>query len=276
MRYIETNERGEMHVEALEKAIQADIEKGYTPVLINATAGTTVLGAFDPIDEISKIRKKYNVWLHVDGAYCGSVLFSKKYKHLIKGVEHVDSFSINAHKMLGTPLSCSMILVKNKKYLYDSFSNEASYLYQMDDDELNPGKISLQCGKRNDALKFWTLWKQIGTKGLEAMVDKQFALADTARAYIQNNNDYTLYSFENSVGVCFNYKNIPAKDICTMLYEKGALMVGYGSFNHVEFIRLVTINAQNEKETIIDFFKTLEHYVEKYEEELLSKSTITK
>lgn len=276
VRYIPTNHKGEMDVVALEKAIQKDIAKGCKPVLINATAGTTVLGAFDPIKAISKVSEKYNVWLHVDGAYCGSVLFSKKYKHLIEGVENVDSFSINAHKMLGTPLSCSMIVVKNKEHLYESFSNEASYLYQMDNDELNPGKISLQCGKRNDALKFWTLWKQIGTKGLEAMVDKQFELADTARNYIKNNKDYTLYSFDNSVGICFNYKNIPAKDICTMLYEKGALMVGYGTFKEDTFIRLVTINAENEKDVILDFFKTMEYYVEKYEDELLPKSTISK
>lgn len=201
------------------------------------------------------------MWLHIDGAYCGSVLFSKKYKHLIDGVELVDSFSFNAHKMMGTPLSCSLILVQDKKHLYDSFSNDASYLYQTDHDEFNLGKTSLQCGRRNDALKFWTLWKSVGTEGLERIVDIQFELADVARNYIRANSDYTLYSFDESIGICFNYKGIPARHICTLMYEHSELLVGYGSFRGTEFIRLVTINAQNTEEDIINFFKTMEQFV---------------
>ena len=140
VRYIPTDDEGRVDVSHLEEMIGEDIMDGGRPVMINLTAGTTVLGAFDPIRSVSKICKKHNMWLHVDGAYCGSVLFSKKYKYLIDGIELVDSFSFNAHKMLGTPLSCSVIVVKDKKHLYDSFSNNASYLYQTDHDGFNLGK----------------------------------------------------------------------------------------------------------------------------------------
>ncbi len=261
VRYIPVDEFGKMIVSKLVESIEADIKEGFIPTMVNATAGTTVLGAFDDILPISEICKKYTIWLHVDGAYCGSVLFSNKYKHLIKGVEKVDSFSFNAHKMIGTPLTCSLLLVKDKQYLYQSFGNDADYLYQTDEDDFNPGKTSLQCGRRNDALKFWTLWKSVGTKGLESIVNKQFELADVAREYIENNKDYTLYSFKDSISVCFNYKDIPARELCTQLYEKSQLLVGYGMFEGEEFIRLVTINAQNEKEDIIHFFSTLENFV---------------
>lgn len=266
VRYISTDEKGRMNVEMLEASIMEDVNKGFIPSFINLTAGTTVMGAFDAIRPISQICKKYKIWLHVDGAYCGSVLFSKKYKHLIDGVELLDSFSFNAHKMLGTPLSCSIIVVRDKKHLYDSFSNDASYLYQTDHDGFNLGKTSLQCGRRNDALKFWTLWKSVGTSGLEKMVDHQFALADTAREYIRNNKGYVLYSYDDSVSVCFNYKGIPAQDICTLLYEHSELLVGYGSFQEDEFVRLVTINAQNDHDDILNFFKTLEEFVTKNED----------
>jgi glutamate/tyrosine decarboxylase-like PLP-dependent enzyme len=262
VRYVATNEQGQIDVKALEDLIEKDLSAGLQPMMVNLTAGTTVLGAFDPIRPVHALCKKHNLWLHVDGAYCGSVLFSEKYKHLIDGVELVDSFSFNAHKMIGTPLSCSLILVQNKKHLYDSFSNDASYLYQTDHDDFNPGKTSLQCGRRNDALKFWTLWKSVGTAGLERIVDIQFELADVARDYIRNNTDYTLYSFDESIGVCFNYKGIPARDICTLLHEHSELLVGYGSFQGTEFIRLVTINAQNKAEDILNFFKTMEQFVE--------------
>ncbi len=266
VRKISTDTQGRMDVAVLRKTIQTDIANGFHPILINCTAATTVLGAYDNLVEANSIAKEFGIWLHVDGAYGGSVLLSEKYKHLIEGVENVDSFTLNAHKMLGTPLGCSLIVVKNKKYLYDTFSNDASYLYQTDHDEFNLGKTSLQCGRRNDALKLWVLWKSLGTNGMAQIVDKQFALADTARNYVRNNPDYTDYSIDDTVAICFNYKGIPAEDICTLLYEHSELLVGYGSFQEDTFIRLVTINATNNNEDILKFFKTMETFVAKNSE----------
>ena len=263
IRYIKADSKGRMIPEKLEEQIIEDLENGGIPTYVNATAGTTVLGAFDPIDKIADITEKYAIWLHIDGAYCGSVIFSEKYKHLVKGVERSNSFSYNAHKMLGTPLTCSIILVNDKKHLHDSFSNDADYLYQTDGDDFNLGKTSFQCGRRNDALKFWTLWKSVGTNGLQGIVDQQFNLADVAREYVRNNSDYTLYSFDDSISICFNYKNIDPTALCTALYEHQITVVGFGSFNEDTFIRLVTINATNTKQDILNFFKVLEDFVEK-------------
>ncbi len=261
VRLINTNEKGEMLADHLDILVQKDLKDGFEPFFVNATAGTTVLGAFDDLEAISKVCKKHKLWLHVDGAYCGGVIFSEKYRHLVNGLEQSNSFSVNAHKMLGTPLSCSIIVTQNKEQLHHSFSNEADYLYQTDGDEFNLGKTSLQCGRRNDALKLWTLWKSVGTKGLEEIVDKQFEMAQIARAYITNHKDYTLYSFDDSISVCFNYKGIPASELCTELYENSKLMVGFGKFQENEFVRMVTINSVLEKEDILGFFKTLESFV---------------
>lgn len=261
VRKIPTDSAGRMDNAVLRTTILEDIARGFHPTLINCTAGTTVLGAFDDLVAASAVAKEFGLWLHVDGAYGGSVVLSKKYRHLVKGAEHVDSFTLNAHKTLGTPLSCSLILVKDKKHLYESFSNDADYLYQTDEDAFNPGKTSIQCGRRNDALKLWVLWKSVGTNGLERLVDKQFELADTARDYVRNHPDYVDYSVDDTVSVCFNYKGIPAEKICTLLYEHAELLVGYGSFRDDSFIRLVTVNATNEKKDIMAFFKTLEAFV---------------
>jgi sulfinoalanine decarboxylase/sulfinoalanine decarboxylase/aspartate 1-decarboxylase len=263
IRYIKADAKGRMIPALLEAQIIEDIENGCLPTYVNATAGTTVLGAFDPINAIADITEKYKIWLHVDGAYCGSVIFSKKYKHLVEGVERSDSFSYNAHKMLGTPLTCSIILVNDKKQLHDSFSNDADYLYQTDGDDFNLGKTSFQCGRRNDALKFWTLWKSMGSQGLENIIDQQFELANVALDYIRSNPDYTLYSFDDSISICFNYKDIEPMALCTALYANQETVVGFGSFQEDTFVRLVTINANNEKEDILHFFKVLEDFVAK-------------
>ena len=260
VRAIKTNDKGEMLATDLDYQITKDIAQGFQPFFVNATAGTTVLGAFDDVEQISKVCKKHNIWLHLDGAYCGSVIFSDNYKHLVKGIEHTNSFSVNAHKMLGTPLGCSIIVTKDKKHLYQSFSNEAEYLYQTNDDDFNLGKTSLQCGRRNDALKLWTLWKSVGNNGLKTIVDHQFNLAQIARDYINQHPDYTLYSFDDSISVCFNYKDIPANKLCTALYEDVQLMVGFGNFKNQEFVRMVTINSILQEKDIINFFAIIEKF----------------
>jgi len=258
VRVVESDMHGRMRIDILEKYIQEDIASGKKPFLINATAGTTVLGSFDDLEAIADLRDRYDVWMHVDAAYGGSVIFSEKYRHLVRGADRSDSFSINAHKMLATPVSCSIIITQHKECLYDSFSNEASYLYQGDQDEINPGKISIQCGRRNDALKFWALWKSIGTKGIADIVERQFAMADYARSYVEINSDYTLYSFENSVNICFNYKDVPAEELCAELYRKGRIMVGYGHFKNNSFVRLVSVNHGTDQTDYDAFFKQLE------------------
>lgn len=262
IRYIESDARGQMRPDRLLEAIRKDQAEGHQPFLVIGTAGTTVMGAFDPMEAIADICEAEKLWFHVDGAYCGSVIFSDKYRPLIKGAERADSFSYNAHKMLGTPLSCSLILVREKRWLYESFANDADYLYQTDGDDYNLGKTSLQCGRRNDALKFWTLWKSVGTEGLADIVDRQFDLADHALQYVKSNPDYTVYSYENSLGICFNYKDIPADMLCNQLYEEGELMVGYGQFDNQEFVRLVTVNAGNSKEDINHFFEKMEAFAD--------------
>jgi len=71
IRYVDVDDKGKMDISHLEKTIKEDIENGCTPIMVNATAGTTVLGSFDDIARISRVCDQYDIWLHVDGAYCG-------------------------------------------------------------------------------------------------------------------------------------------------------------------------------------------------------------
>ena len=274
IRYIKTNSVGEMIPEVLNAQIEIDIANGQHPFFVTATAGTTVLGGFDPILPISQACKKHKLWLHIDGAYCGGVIFSDKYKGLVTGIEHSDSFTFNAHKMLGAPMTCSVLVTQDKKQLFDSFGNDADYLYQTDDDDFNLGKTSLQCGRRNEALKFWTLWKSVGTSGLSKIVEQQFDLANIAREYVLNHPDYKLYSFENSLSVCFTYKNYDSADLCQGLYEEAKALVAYGYFREQKFVRLITINANNTKEDILNFFEVLEIYVNQHQQSIKKATCI--
>ena len=78
---------GKIIVSNLIEQIEESIARGEKPFYVCATAGTTVGGAFDPINDIADVCEKYDMWLHVDGAWGGASLLSRKYKHLLAGVE---------------------------------------------------------------------------------------------------------------------------------------------------------------------------------------------
>lgn len=260
LRFVDTDAKGALNPEQLEAMILEDIDEGKDPFLVLGTAGTTVMGAVDPIDKIADITEKYNLWFHLDAAFYGSILLSETHRQKLKGIDRTDSYSFNAHKLFSIPLSCSFILTKHKACLYQSFNSKADYLFQADSDDYNPGKVSLQCGRRNDAFKFWVMWKSLGSKGMSDWIDKEFELSQYAREYVLNHPDYTLYSPEGTLTLCFNYKDIPPRHICNALNDEGEMMVGYGKFKDNEFIRLAIVNATNDKEVIHEFFKTLEAF----------------
>ena len=265
VRYIKSDQYGRICKDDFENQINNDISNGFLPFYLNATAGTTVLCAFDNIEELVPICRKHEIWIHLDGAFGGAVIFSEKYKYLVKGINFTDSFCFNAHKTLGAPISTSLLVVKDKNDLYNSFNNSASYLYQTHDSDFNLGQTSFECGRRNNALKLWTMWKAIGSKGIAKIINHEFKLANFARNYVINNSNYKIYSFENSLSICFNYKNFDPEDLCTQLYENNLLMVGFGHFHANKFIRLVTVNSENSTNNLSNFFQILEEYCERNE-----------
>lgn len=55
--------------------------------MVCATAGTTVIGAFDPLGQIADLCEKFGLWFHVDAAWGGGALVSKRHRGLLNGVE---------------------------------------------------------------------------------------------------------------------------------------------------------------------------------------------
>lgn len=92
--------------------------EGYTPFYVNAGAGTTVLGSYDPFVQIGQLCRKHGLWFHVDGSWGGSVAFSEKLKYKLIGAEMADSLTVNPHKMLGVPVTCSFLLTRDTRVFH--------------------------------------------------------------------------------------------------------------------------------------------------------------
>ncbi len=247
VREVATDDRGRMDVACLKRMIAEDRAAGFNPIMINATAGTTVLAAFDPLCEIAEVAESENIWMHVDDALGGSVLLSERHRHLLEGSHLADSFTWNAHKMMGVPLTCSAILTKERGLLAKHFNEEATYLFQADVDELNPGTHSIQCGRRNDALKLWAAWLYHGDEGYRARLDHLFDLAQYAAGRIEADPALDLVACPESINVCFEVKGHSAGDICRRLDVENRLKIGFGEVAGRQAIRLVCINPDLEE-----------------------------
>ncbi len=259
--HIEADENGSMDVIDLETKIKKSIEEGKVPCLIGGTAGTTVRGAYDPFLEISNIAKKYNCWFHIDGAWGGSVVLSQKHKPLLKGLEKADSFSWDAHKMLGLPLMCSMLFVQESGW-FDRVLNlgDTSYIFH-GDDRPDLGPYSLQCGRKVDILKWWLEWQFYGKEGLEARVDNLVDLAKYAQTIIQNHPNLELQSEPWIGNVCFRYTDPSIKDLGAFnrlvrdkLHQSGSSFTNVAYIDKNLTIRLILSHFELEKTHIDTFF----------------------
>lgn len=83
---IDTDDEGRMSMNHLVEQIERTLSEGAVPFMVSATAGTTVLGAFDPLEDIANICQQYKMWMHVDAAWGGGILMSKKHRHLLQGI----------------------------------------------------------------------------------------------------------------------------------------------------------------------------------------------
>jgi len=178
---------------ALEQAITQSISRGEKPFYVNATAGSTVLGAFDPFTEIADLAKKYGLWFHVDGCWGGCLSISKQHRHILAGVEKADSFCWNPHKMTGIPVQCSIFLTSHSNLLIECNAVGASYLFQKDKNfsELDPGDKTIQCGRHVDSFKLWLSWKAHGDHGLEEKVNHSVSLAQYMIKKVKERESHT-------------------------------------------------------------------------------------
>ncbi|EXJ94765.1 glutamate decarboxylase [Capronia coronata CBS 617.96] len=127
---------GEMDPTALETLIIREKRHGKTPFYVNATAGTTVLGSFDPFAAIAEVVRKYGLWLHIDGAWGGSFVFSEVLRQRsLRECNLADSIAINPHKMLGVPVTCSFLLLKDLRHAHRANTLRAGYLFHDKENE---------------------------------------------------------------------------------------------------------------------------------------------
>ena len=205
---IPANERYEMDVVALERAIAADRDAGRRPIAIVATVGTTSSTSVDPVAAIADVAAREGLWLHVDSAYAGVVAILPDRRAPFAGWERADSIVVNPHKWLFTPLDASLLLSRRMDQLRAAFSLQPEYLRTLD--RAGPvhdyTEYQPQLGRRMRALKLWMQLRWFGLDGLRRRIAAHLAEAERFAGWVDEAADWERLAPVPFSTVCFRYR----------------------------------------------------------------------
>jgi glutamate/tyrosine decarboxylase-like PLP-dependent enzyme len=265
---VDTDQEGRMIPSDLEAKIKKSIAEDKIPLMLCSTAGTTVLGAFDLIRKNDEICKKYGLWHHVDGSWGGAVMLSQKHGHLLDGLPEADSFTFDAHKLLGAGLITSFFFAKKKDVLLRANSAPGTHylFHDYESAEHDTGRKSLQCGRKVDSLKMWLIWKARGHEGMARYIDDQFEKQNFFTNLVREHPRLQLVHNPEYLNVCFQViPKDPKIDVNQYNYKlrfklahSGKMMVNYSTFQDgTVFLRQVFANQNTTKDDLKYMVDTL-------------------
>jgi glutamate decarboxylase/sulfinoalanine decarboxylase len=269
LRKVKSDQHNRLDPDALRIAITEDLAQGKHPYCIGATSGTTVAGAFDPLEALADIADEFSLWFHVDAAWGCPVLFSDEHKHLMQGVDRADSVTWDAHKFMALPLICSAVLVKEHGLLESACSGGGgAYLFHEDENaDHNFGKKSLQCGRRVDSLKLWLDWRSKGTHGYRDQLNKSMQIAQDFSQKVKVHDQFELILTPDYLNVFFRF--VPKQpidnnsrdqlnlNIITKMKENGSFYIDYATVKESFGIRLVLANNSIETSHLDDLLEEI-------------------
>lgn len=177
LRRIPVNESAQMDSSALAAAIAADKNAGRKPFCVVATVGTTNSGAIDNLAHLSYLCKENDLWLHADGAYGASAIFSDRHRALVKGLELSDSITIDPHKWLAMPFAAGVILTDKAHLLEQAFGVTTPYMPKGEAPLPDNFKVSTQWSRRMNSLKVYLTLRVHGRVAYERHIGRQMDLA---------------------------------------------------------------------------------------------------
>ena len=189
---VKTDNNGCMDIIDLKKSIDKCSKEGKRIFSIVATLGTTIRGAIDPIEKISRICKERNIWLHIDGSIGGIFSITNIPINEIINVNLANSITINPQKILGITKTSSILLVSNFEILKNTFSTGLPYI-SSDNQVLNRGELGIQGSRPAEIIKLWLGLRFLGMKGIEDILNSSIE----KRIFFENNlnpDKFDLYS----------------------------------------------------------------------------------
>jgi len=267
---VRTDANSRMDLADLERKITEARHQGKNPFAIVATAGTTVTGNIDPISAIAEIARQHQLWLHVDAAYGGALVFSKKHRDRLKGIEKADSITFNPQKWMYIAKTCAMVLFKDQDILEKKFRISAPYMNETD--FTNLGEIGVQGTRHAEILKLWLSLQHIGMKGYEELLDNSYMLTEAFVEQVKRCPYLELASEPDTNICCFRGTpdDLPSHqwdawnlELQQTLLREGQTFFSLPVYRGSRWLRAVFLNPFTSVEMLHQVFDRMDRFYEK-------------
>jgi aromatic-L-amino-acid decarboxylase len=263
LRSIAVDSRQRMDVTALKRAIVADRERGFTPFLVAANAGTVDTGAIDDLAAIARLCAESRLWFHVDGAYGALAMLAPELAPRLKGIDQADSLAFDFHKWAQVPYDAGFILVRDGERQREAFSSSCSYLMReergMSAGSPWPCDLGPDLSRGFRALKTWATLKVYGANAIGAVIQRSCELARYLESRILASTELELLAQVELNIVCFRYRFANLSDdgnreIVSKLQEAGKVAPSTATIRGCLWIRAAIVNhrtSQNEIDALV-------------------------
>ena len=184
VRMIGTDEKGAIRTDILENTILADKRKGFFPLMVIGTAGTTGTGSIDDFYSLASIAEKHSLYFHIDAAWGGASVLNPVSRQWVSGIELADSVTFDVHKWLSVPMSASMFITRHRDLLVRTFRISTDYMPK--DAEglaiIDPYAHSIQWSRRFTGLKLFMSMLVFGWEGYSEVIGHQIEMGNILRA----------------------------------------------------------------------------------------------
>jgi glutamate/tyrosine decarboxylase-like PLP-dependent enzyme len=266
-----------MDPEQLKRKIREDIQSGYAPVMVVATAGSTGTGSIDDLVKMGLICQEYGIWYHVDAAYGGACVVHPEMRQWLTGIEMSHSLIVDLHKWFSVPMAASMFITRDPAILHRTFRINTAYMPK-DAGKMkitDPFAHSFQWSRRFSGLKVYLSMLMYGMTGYSEVIHRQVEVADVLRHQLVQHG----WSIKNETSlpvVCFTddgFTDLPefARNVCQDVVKSGKAWVSVYPVADQEVLRACITNYNTDETHIVELVKLLNRYRDNYRKGLLHK-----
>ena len=257
----------------LQHAVAEDRATGKTPFCVIANAGTVNSGAVDPLPALAEFCRQEGLWLHADGAYGAAAVLCDKGRALLEGIALVDSLSLDPHKWLFQPYEIGSVLVRESRWLQETFHIMPEYLKDIvkGEEEINYCDYGIQLTRSFRALKLWMSLKTFGLAAFRQAVARGFTLTEMAEEALRKSACWEIVTPAQMGIVTFRFvpeSRVPSpaeidainQRIVDQMIADGFAMVSTTSLRGRIVLRLCTINPRTTENELQETIQKLESF----------------